>query len=251
MPRSVRDRTPPPLERPPSVAPGSAEEELQAFSYIVSHDLAMSFRHVAEFSRLLMVELGDGLTERQQTYAEHVAAASARCQMMIEQLLAFSRVQQRALEPSLQDATLAMRLALLRLAVKVQLADAEAEIEPLGEVIADHDLLGLAFHHLMDNAIKFRRPDVRPHVKVSAVRDGRMWRLRVADNGLGVDRAHREKAFQMFHRLQGEAFPGVGAGLAICRRIARRHGGEARFVDSGSGACLELALPLAGPPAHE
>ena len=221
-----------------------AEQELQAFSYIVSHDLAASLRHMAEFSRLLVGELGEGATDRQQTYAAHIRAATGKCQTMMEQLLVFSRVQQRTLAPAPQDATLTMRLCLLQLSVELQDAGAEVTVEPLGEVHADLDLLALAFRHLLANAIKFHRPNVRPRIVIQAAHDDAFWRLRVADNGLGVESTYRDKAFGMFQRLNGEgAYPGVGAGLAICRRIARRHGGDVTFLDGAEGACVELALP--------
>jgi light-regulated signal transduction histidine kinase (bacteriophytochrome) len=242
---SPRRKTPVLAEQQADAAPTAAELELQAFSYIVSHDLAASFRHVAEFSRLLLGELSEGLTSRQRSHAAHVGAATAKCQMMMEQLLAFSRAQQKGLRAEPQDATLAMQLTLLRLAGKAR--GAEVSIGPLGEVVADPDLLAIAFHHLMDNALKFHRPGEGPHVSVEAVDDDDTWRMRITDNGLGVEPAYRDKVFEMFQRLNGEdAYPGVGAGLAICRRIARRHGGEVRFLDCAQGACVELALPRAG-----
>jgi light-regulated signal transduction histidine kinase (bacteriophytochrome) len=223
-----------------------AEQELQAFSYIVSHDLSASFRHVAEFSRLLLGEIGDGLTSRQRSHADRIGVATEKCQAMMEQLLAFSRVQQKALSLARRDPTSILRTAMLRLSGEIQAAGAEISIAALGEAHADMDMLAQAFEYLLDNAIKFRRPGVRPRITVEADHDEAFWRLRVTDNGLGVEPAFREKAFRMFHRLNGEdAYPGVGAGLTISRRIARRHGGDVRFVDCDEGACVELVLPRA------
>jgi light-regulated signal transduction histidine kinase (bacteriophytochrome) len=229
------------------IAPDRVEQELQDFSYMVSHDLAASFRHVSEFSRLLLKDLGDNLTPKQQGYAKRVQFASGRCQAMMEQLLIFSRAQQRPLALARQDATLMMRIAAMQLSEEVHAAGAEVAIAPLGEVYADADLLSLAFRHLLDNAVKFRRPGVTPRVEISAAPVGLDWVLRVSDNGLGVAAEYREKAFRMFQRLQSEdAYPGVGAGLALVRRIARRHGGEARFVDQAEGACVEMVISSAG-----
>lgn len=223
----------------------AAELELQAFSYIVSHDLAASFRHVSEFSRLLLGELGDELTGRQRSHAQHILKATDRCQLMMDQLLLFSRVQQKTLEPARQDATWAMRMAMVRL----DIADDDASgvsIGPLGEAFADTQLLGLVLQNLLDNALKFRRPGIRPRIDITAHHDQRSWRVRITDNGIGVEQPYRAKTFEMFRRLNGEAaYPGVGAGLAISRRIARRHGGELEFLDCQEGACIELALPCA------
>lgn len=223
-----------------------AERELQDFSYIVSHDLAASCRHVAEFSRLLMGDLGEGLTGRQQAYAVRISMATDKCQAMMEQLLLFSRVQQTPLDRVCQDADPILQLARLQLAAEIAAAGAEISVGPLGEVYADPALLALTFRHLLDNAIKFRRPNTRPRIAVEATQDETVWRMRITDNGVAVEPAFRDKAFGMFQRLNGEgAYPGVGAGLAICRRIARRHGGDVRFLDCADGACIELALPRA------
>jgi signal transduction histidine kinase len=186
------------------------------------------------------------LTKRQQAYAGHILAAGARCQSMMEQLLAYSRVQHKALDPMLRDATPTMQLALLDLVTEGRAVNADITLEPLGEILADPQLLTIVFHRLVDNALKFVRPGVRPRIDIRSAHDDQMWRVRITDNGVGIAAAQREKVFGMFQRLYGEdAYPGVGAGLAICRRIARRHGGEIRFLNQDDGACVELALPRA------
>jgi signal transduction histidine kinase len=228
----------------------AAEQELQAFSYLVSHDLSASFRQVAGFSRLLLGELGEHVTPRQQAYAAHIEAATEKCQSMMEQLLALSRVQQNPLDPRTIDATAIARRAKQALAAEITAAGADVSIETLGHVRADPALLDRAVHALLDNAIKFHAPGVAPLVVVQAINGGGFWRLRVSDNGPGVAPESRQRAFGMFQRLNTNGQqPGVGAGLALCRRIARRHGGDARFVDTDGGACVELALPnpLAAP----
>ena len=237
-----RARAPSPRPNPERAA--SVEQELADFSYIVSHDGEAAVRHITAFSRLLIDDFEGELTERQEAYAGHVQAAGARCQAMMEQLLVFSRVQRKALEPVLRDATPTMQLALLELVTEGRTIDADITLEPLGDVLADPQLLTVVFHRLVDNALKFGRPGVRPRVDIRPAHDEQTWRVRITDNGVGVPASNREKVFGMFHRLHGEErYPGVGAGLAICRRIARRHGGEIRFVNQDEGACVELALP--------
>jgi signal transduction histidine kinase len=213
----------------------AAEQELQMFCYLVSHDLAASFRHVTEFSRLLAAD-EDG-------YAQHVLNASVKCQQMLEQLLIFSRLQQKMLTEVDLDASALLQLPILQLTSQVRAAGGDVVAEPLGEVQADVDLLLVAVTHLLDNALKFGRPGVAPSISIRAAHDAWFWRMRVIDNGEGIEPAYREKAFQMFQRLHGDAHPGVGAGLAICRRIARRHGGEVKFLDTEQGCCVELSLP--------
>jgi light-regulated signal transduction histidine kinase (bacteriophytochrome) len=222
------------------------EAELRDFSYMVSHDLGASLRHVTQFSRLLTAELGDGMSSRQRAHVEYIQSAAARCQAMMDALLAFSQAQHTAMAPTRHDATQTMRLA-MRQQSRLETSGAKVTLTPLGEVFADAKLLGIAFGHLLDNAVKFRAPGPQPQVSIEPAHDDDAWRVRIIDNGMGIDPKYTERAFQMFRRLNGEAdFPGVGAGLAISRRIARRHGGDVRFVECADGACAELSLPRGG-----
>jgi light-regulated signal transduction histidine kinase (bacteriophytochrome) len=222
------------------------EAELRDFSYMVSHDLAASFRHVSQFSRLLEAEAGS-LSQRQRTHVEYIHTAAMRCQAMMDGMLTFSQTQQQAIAPTHHDATLTMRLAMRQLP-NLETSGAEVTLAPLGEVFADAKLLAIAFGSLLENAIKFGVPGVRPLVSIEPAHDADAWRVRITDNGMGIDPKQAERAFQMFRRLNGEdAFAGVGAGLAICRRIARRHGGDVRFIERAEGACAELSLPRHAP----
>ena len=139
------------------------EAELRDFSYMVSHDLAASFRHVTEFSRLLTADLDGGLSPRQRAHVEYIQSAALRCQAMMDGMLTFSQTQQKAIAPTLHDATLTMRLAMRQLA-NLETSGAELTLAPLGEVFADAKLLAIAFGGLLDNAIKFGVPGVRPLV---------------------------------------------------------------------------------------
>lgn len=220
------------------------EKELSEFSYIVSHDLAASCRHLSQFSQLLLRNLGD-LTDPQRSYANHIRAAGEKCQMMMEQLLLFSRIQQRELKRELRDATLLAEAAFLQLSHQVREADAIVSIEPLGSVYGDPELLTITFRELIDNAIKFRSPERLCRVQVTARQEGDQWIVHVTDNGIGLNPEYQDKAFRMFWQLNGEKTTGVGAGLAICRRIARRHNGEVSIASTNEGTSVELALPSA------
>lgn len=245
MPRSARQ-----LQDPADRAV-ALEAELKDFSYMVSHDLAASFRHVTEFSRLLTAELGGGLSPRQRAHVEYIQSAAVRCQAMMDGMLTFSQTQQTAIAPTRHDATQTMRLT-MRQQADLETRGAKVTLAPLGEVFADPKLLAIAFGNLLDNAIKFGIPGVKPLVSIEPAHDADAWRVRITDNGTGVDPKQAERAFQMFRRLNGDdAFPGVGVGLAICRRIARRHGGDVRFVECEAGACVELSLPHHAPAQDE
>jgi light-regulated signal transduction histidine kinase (bacteriophytochrome) len=235
-----------PIDRPREPAANTpVEQEFSDFAYIVSHDLAASFRHVSEFSRLLLNDLGPDLSDRQQRYAQRIQATTDDCQAMMEQLLIYSRILHKPMAPGPIDATHLMRLALMQHGAAVRQAGADVQVGPLGEVFADPDLLLQAFGRLLDNGLKFARPGVPPKIQVSAEQTPEHWTLWIRDNGVGLEAPYREKAFRMFQRLHDrDLYPGVGAGLPICRRIARRHGGEVSFADHPGGACLELTLPI-------
>jgi light-regulated signal transduction histidine kinase (bacteriophytochrome) len=165
--------------------------------------------------------------------------------MMIEQLLVYSRIQQRPLAPARHDARLLMETAVLQLSGAIGAARAELEMGPLGIVNGDGDLLTLAFRHLLDNAVKFRKPHEPCAVAIRAVPEPGGIAFEFRDNGIGVPEEGSARAFRMFCQLQAEGeYPGIGAGLTICRRIARRHGGEVKFVPVAEGACVRFVLPV-------
>jgi signal transduction histidine kinase len=221
------------------------EKELSEFSYAVSHDLAAPLRHIAAFSTLLIRSIGPDPTVEQSEYCDHILGATRKCQAMLDELLAFSRAQQAQMVLETCDATLLMEVAMLQLSAQVQSAGAEITIEPLGKAVMDSALMTLVFKQALSNAIKFRTADTAVKINVAAAPDADAWTVRVSDNGPGVALDRQDKLFRLFYQDVPEGtFEGVGAGLAIMRRVLRRHGGDARFVEAEQGACLELSLPV-------
>lgn len=237
--------------RPAAPEATLAEKELSEFSYAVSHDLAAPLRHIAAFSTLLTRSVEATATREQIEYCEHIQRATEKCKAMLDELLAFSRAQQAHMTLESCDATLLMEVAKLQLSAEVRTADAEITIEPLGAAVMDSALMTLAFKHALSNAIKFRLAGTPVKIKVAAVPDADAWTVRLSDNGPGVAFDRQDKLFVLFYRDNPEGtFGGLGAGLAILRRILRRHGGDARFVEADQGACLELNVPAkASAPA--
>ena len=221
------------------------EAELADFSYIVSHDMMAKFRHVKGFAELLGQDLGADLSPASGGKLDRIRCAAEEGQAMLTELLQFSRIQQAPLELQSCDAAGLIDATRLQMGPQIRESGATFEVEPLGRVRIDPTLATEAFARVVDNAIKFRDRDRPLRIVVRRVRDSSRWAVQVCDNGPGVAPELREKLFRMFYRLEpNSGRPGVGAGLTICRRIFRRHGGEVQIVDCPDGLCVEFSLPL-------
>jgi light-regulated signal transduction histidine kinase (bacteriophytochrome) len=216
-----------------------AEQELQDFAYLVAHDLANEFRHVAEFSRLLGDELGEGAPS---AYAQAIVDSADRCQAMLRGILAYSALQSQKLMRRRWPGRSVVERAVVELGANGSSRAANIHIDVEGEVDADARLLISAVRMALANALQFARDGRELVINVTGAAADGCWRLEIADNGEGLERGYHEKAFGMFWRLNPDP-PRVGAGLTMIRRIARRHGGDARFLDSADGARFEIVIP--------
>jgi signal transduction histidine kinase len=223
--------------------------ELEQFAYVASHDLQEPLRKVASFCQLLEKRYSDKLDERGLKYIEFAVDGAKRMQVLINDLLTFSRVG-RATDvrvPVPLDQPLDAAVTALSAAVEETGAVVERP-GPLPEVMGDPTLLGMLWQNLIGNAIKFRAPDRAPVIQVTAAAqpDGG-WQIGVADNGIGVPSEFAEKIFVIFQRLHGrDAYPGTGIGLALCKRIVEQHGGQ-MFLDTTyeGGTRIYFTLPAA------
>jgi two-component system, OmpR family, phosphate regulon sensor histidine kinase PhoR len=219
------------------------EREFSEFAYIVSHDLAASFRHITGFSDLLARNIEGVPSPDQSIYVGLIRDAAQKCERMLEQLHAYSRVQKATINYAECDVGRILDIVRLQHSSAIKQASGQFAIAPLERVEADPELLTEALGHIVDNAIKFRRTGVAPRVAIEQVPDAKEWKIAVSDNGIGIPEGQEEKLFRMFHRGHPEgAYPGIGSGLTIARRIFRRLGGDVRFVPFTDGACIELSL---------
>ena len=230
--------------------------ELEQFAYVASHDLQEPLRKVASFCQLLEKRYGDQLDERGRQYIDFAVDGAKRLQVLINDLLTFSRVG-RANDARIQlrlDGPLDAAIATLQATIEETGAVIERPAE-LPEVIGDPTLLGMLWQNLLGNAIKFAAPGRPPVVRISAAGPpgGDMWEFCVQDNGIGIAAEFADKVFVIFQRLHGrEAYPGTGIGLAICKRVVEYHGGEIR-LDAGftGGARICFTLPRITAPPEE
>ena len=228
-----------------------SNRELELFASVTSHDLQEPLHTISSYTELLAHKYRGKLDEKADTYIHYIVDGTARMHLMINDLLAYSRVGTRAkpLGPVAMDAVLGLSLNNLRKSIEE--SNAEIDREALPEVDADEVQLTQLCQNLIGNAIKFRKKDVPPRIRVSVECKGSDWVFGVHDNGIGIESRFFEHIFEMFRQLHSRAeYEGSGMGLAICRKIVERHGGRI-WVESvfGEGASFYFTLPMRG--GHE
>ncbi len=203
-----------------------SNSELEQFASVVSHDLQEPLHLVERFARLLAERYGGQVGDEGRTFLTHVVSGAERMQAMVDDALAYSRIgtRGRPFAPVDLEAALAQATATLEMAIEE--SSATITQGELPAVLGDEGQIVQLLQNLVGNAIKFRS-DRPPQIHVSATPDGGGWVLSVRDNGIGIPVEHQERIFIMFQRLHTETeIPGTGIGLAICKRIAERHGGS-------------------------
>ena len=228
-----------------------SNEELESFASIASHDLQEPLRKVRTFTQQLTVLEADHLSEKGRDYLNRANSAAERMQKLIEDLLKFSRVSTQGRPFETVDLNEVTARVLVDLEAQVEDEGAVIDIGPLPVIQADQLQMQQLMQNLISNAIKFRRPEVPPEVRIRAdVRGGRVH-LTVSDNGIGFEPRYAARIFRIFERLHGRTeYPGTGIGLALCRKIADRHGGTIEAESElGHGATFTIVLPVNQPDA--
>lgn len=216
-----------------------SNRELQDFASVASHDLQEPLRKIQAFGDRLRTKCGDKLTEDGQDYLARMLNAAQRMQTLINDLLTFSRVTTKAQPFSKVDLAVVAREVLSDLEVRIEQTGGTVEVSDLPVIDADPLQMRQLLQNLIANALKFRKPDEPPIVKISAVSNAvkaedaswelstsESFELRIEDNGIGFDEKYLDRIFTVFQRLHGRnAYEGTGVGLAVCRRIVERHGG--------------------------
>ncbi|HSL52345.1 MAG TPA: GAF domain-containing protein [Candidatus Deferrimicrobiaceae bacterium] len=222
-----------------------ANRELEAFTHTVSHDLKAPLRGMAGFAQALEEDYAARLDESGRQFLSRIRAASERMADLIDDLLQYSRIRQRAIErrpvalrplldPLLED--LAGEIAARGLTVTLDLA--------VADIMSERQGLQEALANLLSNAVKFS-PRQGGTIAVRSYREADQVVVAVADRGVGFDMQYHDRIFGIFERLhRQEDYPGTGVGLAIVRKVAERHGGRAWAESApGQGSTFFLALP--------
>ena len=223
--RSEREQADEALARQ-SEEPVRTNAELLQFVYVASHDLQEPLRMVVSYLQLLERRYKGKLDADADDFIAYAVDGAKRMKTLINDLLTYSRVSRRGKEfaPTSCEAVLIRVLTNLQLAIEQN--GAKVTYDPLPTVIADEYQLEQLFENLIDNAIKFRS-EAPPRVQVSAERNGNEWVFAVRDNGIGIEPKHAERIFDVFQRLHTRfEYVGTGIGLAICKKVVKRHGGR-------------------------
>lgn len=223
--------------------------ELAQFAYLASHDLKEPLRMVASYVQLLARRYQGRLDAQADEFIRYALDATERMRALIDDLLDYCRID--AAPRPFTDVDLAVVVERVRSTLEPAIAAAGATVRvgPLPVVRGDHVQLEQVFQNLLSNALKFVAPGRAPVVEVAARRaeGGREWVVSVADNGIGVESRFAERIFGMFQRLHPrDAYPGTGIGLAICKRVVERHGGQIWVEPNpGGGSIFSFTVPTA------
>lgn len=222
-----------------------SNKELEQFAYVASHDLQEPLRMVASYIQLLQRRYKGNLTAEADEFINYAVDGVVRMKTLINDLLAYSRVNTK--EAPLEDVDINSLVEQNRknLAAAIEETGAEIHAEDLPVVRANKMQMNQLLQNLISNAIKFRKPDTKPVVNISAKHAGDEWIFTVSDNGIGIDKEFSDKIFIIFQRLHNSSeYPGTGIGLAICKRIVEKLGGHL-WVESepGMGSTFTFTIP--------
>lgn len=229
-----------------TISLAESNAQLDAFAYTVSHDLRAPLRAMEGFARILQEDYAADLGEEGNHYATRIVGAAKRMEGLIDDLLAFSRVQRVDVAMKWTDPARAIRNAITELrAAGFDESTVSVEVAPsFPPVRADRTILAQVIGNLVLNAAKFKAPDRSAHIVIRAERRAERVRIWVEDNGIGIAPEHQARIFNVFERLHGqETYPGTGVGLAIVKSGVERMGGTYGVeadLDVGSRFWIEL-----------
>jgi two-component system, sensor histidine kinase and response regulator len=228
----------------------AAYQDLESFSYSISHDLRAPLLFVRDFAQRLHDDFGARLGEDGRHIVQVITDGCRSMDEMATGLLAFSHATRQPLNLTLLDMTPIVRTAIAQSRAIYADPEADVDVGPLPPAAADPGVIRHVWTNLIGNAFKYSSKRAQPHIRISGRVEGNETLFTVEDNGAGFDMQYADKLFGVFKRMHSaQEFQGTGVGLAIVHRIIARHGGRiSAHAEPDKGARFEFALP-ATPPA--
>jgi len=223
-----------------------ANQDLEQFAFSASHDLQEPLRSVKIYSELLTRRYSERLDGQALDFLQHLRTGASRMEILVQDLLAYTRVITVDESADLTDADEVLAATLDGLAASISETSARITSDRLPRLHVRSSHLQQLLQNLIGNAIKYRSPERTPEVRITAERENGQWIFAISDNGIGIDSQYREGIFGLFKRLHtGDKYSGTGIGLAICKRIVERYGGRI-WVESepGKGSTFRFILPV-------
>jgi light-regulated signal transduction histidine kinase (bacteriophytochrome) len=196
---------------------------------VASHDLQEPLRTASSFVQLLQRQYRGRLDENADKYLKYIAEASDRMQVLIKDLLDYSLIGSKKVFKKI-DCNSILQEVVADLGTTIKESDADIRVEKLPLINGYNSEIKQLFQNLIINAIKFRKKDVRPQIKIAVTKTDDFWEFSVKDNGIGIDEKHKDRIFVIFQRLHTRtAYEGSGIGLSHCKKIVELHGGSIWF----------------------
>lgn len=224
--------------------------ELERFAYVASHDLQEPLRMVTSYTQLLSRRYKDHLDADAEEFISYVVDGAIRMQALINDLLVYSRVGSAGKAFGPVNLTEVLESVCSNLRIAIQESSATITHSELPTIFGDASQMVQLLQNLVGNALKFRT-DQPAEVHIEAKQQGAEWLLSVQDNGIGIDERFFERIFLIFQRLHSRSeYQGTGIGLAICKKIVERHGGQIKLESApGNGTTFYFTLPVWEDPA--
>ncbi|CAL4867531.1 Phytochrome-like protein cph1 [Asticcacaulis sp. MM231] len=222
-----------------------ASEEFKDFAYIVSHDLAGPVRSMVAFSQLLKENMPAAEKAEDQLHLDLIVESGQKLGDMIQGLLAFSRLNTVPRSRALVELEIVVARCYMQLQPQLDATKGHFNYPRMPEVSADAQQMQTVFYSLLDNALKFRKPDVAPDIRIRCDKTSDFWEFSVSDSGIGIDPLFYDDVFRPLRKLHtDEVYPGVGMGLTLTRKIILAHGGQIWLEPSDMGGLkVRFTLP--------